>query len=699
MNSRRGALLLSLALLLPSCGGGEGSLSSSSSGSEPPAPAGDALAFENAGFEYGNLAGWVAQGNSFPATAIQTDSPGDRTLRHIEGDFYLDGFVANGDGATGTLLSPLFEVTSPRLTLLLGGGKDPSLCYVEILDEEGNSLLKKGNDLFYSPMPTDRLYRQAIDLSAHAGEMVRLRIVDADAGRDGWNHLLVDDIRLGEELPLMDGTPIGDANLFQEAMKGTVPDLYRHKYHLMPSYGWMNDPNGFLFDGEKFHLFYQANPYAATWGNMSWGHQTSKDLIHWEDEGIAITPDSSYDRNGCFSGGAAMVGSTMRLLYTSVGEGNRQEQAVATSYDGGRTFAKTSRNPVITSGMSYGSRVTDFRDPYVFEKDGKYYALVGGKLEGTGSQILLYESEDFLDWKGVGVALSSPFTGNGMFECPNVAFFGEKAAIIASPQGVRDQDPMSYQNVHSVAYEVGTLDLGTGKFQRDSSEERWEELDKGFDFYATQVVQHEGRNILLAWMNHWSRGMPTSAYGWCGEATLPRELELRDGILYQHPISEIYGYFGEATLVEDLVLDDASQDLGTPGNCLSFKARIDVSELPSHGRAGFRLFEGEGERTFLYYDKALGALVMDRRESGLHISEADGDAPEGIRYCPVEPDEEGVIELECFLDVSSLEVFVNGGRYTMTGLVYPKETSEGISFYSEGGKSTLLEYEKSDILV
>ena len=438
---RRLVSFISLSLLLSSCG--TAALSSSSSpGSSLPdeEQENNVLPFPNADFEYGTLENWASEGECFSSlSAVKTASKSQRAIRHIAGDFYLDGFAYKGDAATGSLLSPYFEVTgNGKLSFLLGGGADPSLAYLSFLDREGNEITRKGNDLYYPELPTDRLYRQEVDLSSHLGEEVAVRIVDLDEGTSGFNHLLVDDFRMNSTLSLDTGRLIDDANNYGELMKETVPDTYRHRYHLMPSYGWMNDPNGFLYDGEKFHLFYQANPYDAVWGNMSWGHATSADLLTWEDQGFAITPDQPYDKNGCFSGGAAMVDGTLRLLYTSVGEGNVQTQSMATSYDG-VSFSKSSLNPVIGTSMSMGSRATDFRDPYVFLRTGAYYCLIGSKhVDGDGA-VLLYRSDDLMQWRYVGRAWKDGRTHNGTYECPAFATFGNVDALfVAYPSDLRN---------------------------------------------------------------------------------------------------------------------------------------------------------------------------------------------------------------------------------------------------------------------
>ncbi|MGC9615134.1 hypothetical protein ACO2FM_03995 [Staphylococcus pasteuri] len=75
---------------------------------------------------------------------------------------------------------------------------------------------------------------------------------------------------------------------------------YRLGYHVMPKYGWINDPNGFSYFDGYYHMFYQYYPYAPEWGPMHWGHARSKDLVHWETLPIALEPGDTEDKNGCF---------------------------------------------------------------------------------------------------------------------------------------------------------------------------------------------------------------------------------------------------------------------------------------------------------------------------------------------------------------------------------------------------------------
>ena len=132
-------------------------------------------------------------------------------------------------------------------------------------------------------------------------------------------------------------------------------ERFRPAYHHTPAYGWMNDPNGMFYRDGVWHLYYQFNPYGSQWENMTWGHSTSRDLIHWEAQPIAIEPDAI---GTIFSGSCVTRGDDVVAIYTSAGQ--HQTQSIAVSHDNGLTFDKYEANPVLTSD------VPDFRDPNPF---------------------------------------------------------------------------------------------------------------------------------------------------------------------------------------------------------------------------------------------------------------------------------------------------------------------------------------------
>ena len=158
---------------------------------------------------------------------------------------------------------------------------------------------------------------------------------------------------------------------------------YRPHYHVSVPFGWSNDPNGFIYYGNKVHLFYQYYPHRPDWGPMHWNHVTTKDLIHWEQKPAALYPDRPYELVcGCCSGSAAEKDGRLYLMYTAA-QPMMQRQCMAVSEDG-EHFEKFPDNPVLTPEMlSPEIYEEDFRDPRIFKRDDTYYLIAGIRyLEG-----------------------------------------------------------------------------------------------------------------------------------------------------------------------------------------------------------------------------------------------------------------------------------------------------------------------------
>src|ERR1051325_4638830 len=158
-----------------------------------------------------------------------------------------------------------------------------------------------------------------------------------------------------------------------------MTDPHRPRYHFLPPSNWMNDPNGLIQWRGRYHMFYQYNPYAAVWGNISWGHAVSDDLVHWEDLPVALTPDADgVDANGCYSGIAVDNNGVPTIVYTGV-RGPNELACIATGDDELISWQKYPGNPVIQSTPP-GIDLVAYRDHSVWREDGMWYQVVGAGI-------------------------------------------------------------------------------------------------------------------------------------------------------------------------------------------------------------------------------------------------------------------------------------------------------------------------------
>ncbi len=457
----------------------------------------------------------------------------------------------------------------------------------------------------------------------------------------------------------------------------------RPSFHLTPEIGWMNDPNGFCSFGGKYHLFWQYNPFEAKWNSMYWGHAATVDFVKWEYLPVALAPDKPYDWGyGCFSGSARAENGNLYVMYTGVDEDAVQQQCLAYSRDGVH-FEKYERNPVIPSSkLPEIYPIKEFRDPFLFRRGDRYYALVGTKTELCGN-ILLYRSKDMKRWKFVGALFGGEEGGlnKGVYECPTMFEADGKDVLMYSAQFL-PSDGKRFVNIHSSVYLVGKLDLASGKFNVDYMGE----TDGGFDFYAPQTIAAaDGRVIMTAWMQMWDRDYVTAPDGYVGSMILPRELSLKNGQLYQRPVREIELYRKNERRVSDFVLDDEENEISAlSGTRKEISFGIDTGTAE---RVGIRAFVGEGCALSIYYDRKKGTVTLDRGGCGKLIRGAFPETDFAARSVHVAPDGNGVLSFRLFLDCTGAELYVNDGAAVMAANVCPDRGAEGVSFFAEGGSA------------
>lgn len=332
-----------------------------------------------------------------------------------------------------------------------------------------------------------------------------------------------------------------EINDFVHAQKRNVNNTYRLKYHMMPPIGWMNDPNGLIYFKGKYHLFYQYNPYNTLPGTMLWGHATSKDLIEFEDEPIAIAPTEEH--TSIFSGGAIEIQGELNAIYTLHYEHNgvKKEEVYLTKSKDGTHFS----TPICVfdnSTLPENISRMDFRDPFPVQIEGMYYVFLGGKDIKLNKGVIVVLQGDSLDNLTYSFTLGPFYELGDMGECPSYFKVNEKDVLLVSGCHVQNREN-DFKNINSSMFIVGKLNFKQGKMDIDFIKE----IDKGDAFYAPQFINGNHEPVMIGWMEMWGKEYPTHElnHNWTGAFSIPRKLYIKGNDIYQIPIDSIISYHKE----------------------------------------------------------------------------------------------------------------------------------------------------------
>ncbi|WP_404445805.1 glycoside hydrolase family 32 protein [Sutcliffiella horikoshii] len=469
---------------------------------------------------------------------------------------------------------------------------------------------------------------------------------------------------------------------------------HRPQFHFSPKEKWMNDPNGMVFFNEEYHLFYQYHPHGTTWGPMHWGHAVSKDMIHWEELPIALYPD---EHGAIFSGSAVVDWNNttgffedapgLVAIFTHADnypgtELPRQRQSLAYSKDDGRTWVTYEGNPVLSD-----VDITDYRDPKVFwhEETNKWVMVLA-----TGQTVTIYTSTNLREWEFASVFGMNEGSHDGVWECPDLfqlPIDGEqenKKWVMLVSIG----DNPKFKEGSRTQYFVGDFDGTT--FLNEHSEEAVLWLDYGRDNYAgvswSDIPREDGRRIYIGWMSNWRYANQLPTEEWRSAMTLPRELSLTStaaGLrIVQSPVAEINSIRGEAESFKDLALDENKP--------ISYKiselTEIEVEfEKETAELFGLSVMNSKEEKTTISYDAVKELLIVDRTAAG---DNSFSESFAAIQEAPLNMDGE-TINLQIFVDASSIEVFANSGRIAVTSLVFPHEKANKVNLFSKEGTANV----------
>jgi sucrose-6-phosphate hydrolase SacC (GH32 family) len=455
-------------------------------------------------------------------------------------------------------------------------------------------------------------------------------------------------------------------------------ERYRPQFHFSPKVNWTNDPNGLVYFNGNYHLFFQYNPFGDTWGHMSWGHATSRDLVHWTEQKVALPEENGVmiftgstvvdakNTSGFCTGGkpcmvAVYTGHTMKTDTKPA----LQTQNLAYSNDGGINWTKFSGNPVLDLHMA------DFRDPKVFwSAASKQWIMVVSLPDDHKARF--YGSPDLKKWTQISEFGPAGAVG-GQWECP------ELFELPVQGGGTRwvlkiGLNPGGLQGGSGEQYFVGKFD-GT-KFinENPASLSLWTDYGKdcycGLTFNNLPATQTQ---VMIGWMNNWQYANVVPTSPWRGQMTVPRELSLKqyaEGLrLVQRPVAALAQLRTTKVPVKNAKL--------VSGQTLEL---IASTAIGSAKEVGWKLLAEDGTFTSVGYDVASQQVFVDRTHSG------DVGFSDKFPARVAAPFQAGAeLKLHILIDESSVEVFAGDGQVTLTNLVYPPKAGTKVEPYAVGG--------------
>lgn len=441
--------------------------------------------------------------------------------------------------------------------------------------------------------------------------------------------------RAGLGMIYQDSEIVGADSLYQEKA--------RPQFHFTTQRGWNNDPNGLVYSDGIYHLFYQHNPYEIYWENMHWGHATSTDLIHWEEQGDKLFPDelgtmysgsAIVDKNN--AGGFQIGDESVLVAFYTAHVPGKEVQCLAYSNDNGKSWTKYNGNPIIDSKEKWDSGNT--RDPKVFwhEPTSRWVMVL---FEKDGHSI--YTSTNLKEW-------TYRSHTSGFWECPELmelpvdGDMSHKKWVMYGASGT---------------YMIGDFDgekfhIESGKHQYYSGKMYAAQTYSNTPGYPNPIIQ-------IGWGQITHPGMPFNQM-----MLFPTELSLRttrNGIrLFSRPIGGLKTLYEKSWQWTNLDVQQANKKLEEiSGDLFNVKMKVKMIE----GIAFDFLLDGNSIATYSFNHNTLNKA-----------------------FYPGAQIDHRIIELDILIDRTSIELFADGGKFTVIQQREPARNNEGLQFSKRGNK-------------
>ena len=425
---------------------------------------------------------------------------------------------------------------------------------------------------------------------------------------------------------------------------------YLPSFHIYPKSGLLNDPNGLIFDGEKYHIFYQWYPFDSIHGMKHWKHMTTKDFITFEEEETLI-PEKEFESHGCYSGGAIKIDEDILCFYT----GNTKQgmnldrvsyQNIAVYNQGDKKF--TDKYIVAKTPNGYTQH---FRDPKPWIVNGEIRFICGAQREDeSGTAVIFSYDKDKRSSKVIGELEIESFDNENVFmwECPDLFKLDKKDVFIWCPQGIK-KDKHKFNNNYSTLYATG--ELVDNKIQSSYIDQ----LDYGFDFYAPQTFTDKEDTLLIGWAGIPDAIYPSDKYKWQGMLTIPKVIEIQENKLIQKPHKSIYSLIQKET--KDINLSKSY-----------IKSYINNEEFE------LKLFKNK--ETFISISYKNNIFTLDRENTKQTEFMKKYGSKRSVEINDFK-------NIEIFIDNSIIEIFINEGEYVFTSRFFIENKSNEIEMMGD----------------
>lgn len=470
--------------------------------------------------------------------------------------------------------------------------------------------------------------------------------IDILNGESSISYLCGNDDILDEGICFLEFSSNSIEKYTRNSIKKFFDTPYKEQYHFSTFKNWMNDPNGLCWYKGKYHMYYQMNPNLQAWDNMYWGHAASSDLVHWIYLPIALEPqeevlESKNLKGGAFSGSAvALEDKIIFYLTRHIGPQNDckatvEYQTMVSSED---SIKFDKEDIIIKNNNSHFS--FDFRDPKVIKYNDVWHMVLGSTFDNVPS-ILYYTSKDMKEWTYTSQLVIEKQNGLRTIECPDLMLINNKFVAVAGLMDYVDE----CGRINPTKYYIG--DLKDGKLEVSSTGL----YDFGSNFYAVQAFEHQGRHISIGWISDFYNEHRIIQNGTYGSMSIPRELEIKDNILYIKPVKEIY------SLLDSLLANESKNNINLDnidGN--SYYANIKFNK-----DTDFSILLMSDADSSISFINNNGILKIDTK--GVKSEKVDFEAKINT-----------LDSIEIFVDRRTVEVFVNNGQLSGTKIFYCENT-------------------------